>query len=220
MDSPSKHGEPVRASSLQAKHLTSSARDFKIHATDENLGTQNQPRGHPPSQFKPGRPNFKEDPVAAQTPSTKPNGKAKIQRVSMTEVNYMQFYKGTKEFRLLSEGARAALLDDLCELDQCHHLSQNSFSPEAFTDKGELTSREEKAPLRVHLQPRQQAEAHDRGHQRQPVGVRGPLPHGEPGEAEAHPAGDSADRHRAGGLTRACRRTTARWSGSSRSATC
>jgi hypothetical protein len=43
---------------------------------------------------------------------------------SMSQVNYMQFYNGFREFKLLSDDSRLSLFDDLLEIDQCFYVSR------------------------------------------------------------------------------------------------
>lgn len=60
---------------------------------------------------------------------------------SQMEINYMQFIKGNREFRLINDATRAALLDDLCELDKCYYLNISNFEFDVSEVKSELISK-------------------------------------------------------------------------------
>jgi hypothetical protein len=140
MDTPNKRGDPSRNLTSIGKHIVSSARDAKVSPRNENVPSHNIPPLKVTYHTKIHRSNS-EDEIELTRRKNLNSSKGKVSlKPSQAEVNYMQFYKGDREFRLISDVARASMLDDLCELDKCHYLNNYMFDIENDNFKGGLSS--------------------------------------------------------------------------------
>lgn len=176
MDSPLKCQE---SSKLHALHrpLASSARTIKFENSNENLNSFNQAKSPKTSQFKPAKFSSKEDlDLVVQRPKLK---RTNIRQtwLAISEVNFMEYYKADREFALLSDAARMALLDDLFEIDKCYYLSRITCDMKDLNSNCKLKSPEnEKRPFRT-LRPCKQNQKLAKEFWIRPLGVRCLSPH-------------------------------------------
>lgn len=166
--------ENAKIPTAKALHPSFNAPNSKFALNRENINSSNRIIKHDADMAKAHSPNSDEENRSIALKSERSIGSYACVLPSHMEINYMQFIKGNREFRLITDAARAALLDDLCELDKCYYLNTSNFELYISDNKSTIKSKSKSyKPFRVYSLARAQVLPNARAFREQPVAVRG-----------------------------------------------